>query len=120
MVGVITGWDVFTHPVVTIRCFGWQVFFRAVAPWQDETFLSLLQSGGFQQDRTASDASHDTGTLHRPGIAGQANLHGLGQSSQATRDWWGRSSLAWPSRSSTMPTCWRLCRAAAIRARLEA
>ena len=56
MVGVITGWDVFTHPVVTIRCFGWQVFFRAVAPWQDETFLSLLQSAAFS-NRTASDAS---------------------------------------------------------------
>lgn len=44
MIGVITGWDVLAHPVVTIRCFGWQVFFQAVAPWQGRTFLSLLQS----------------------------------------------------------------------------
>ncbi len=43
MVGVITGWDVWTHPIITIRCFGWPVFFRAVAPWQNRTFLSLLQ-----------------------------------------------------------------------------
>jgi hypothetical protein len=56
MVGAITGWDVLAHPVATIRCFGWQVFFRAVAPWQDEPFLSLLQSAAFT-NRTASDAS---------------------------------------------------------------
>jgi hypothetical protein len=47
MVGVITGWDIFAHPVVTIRCFGWRVFFKAVAPWQDKTFLSLLQPVAF-------------------------------------------------------------------------
>jgi hypothetical protein len=43
MVGVVTGWDVLAHPVATIRCFGWLVFFKAVVPWQGETFLSLLQ-----------------------------------------------------------------------------
>jgi hypothetical protein len=43
MVGVIRGWDVLAHPVVTIRCFGWRVFFRAVTPWQGKTFLSLVQ-----------------------------------------------------------------------------
>jgi len=43
MVGVITSWDVLSHPIVTIHCFGWGVFFRAVAPWQNRTFLSLLQ-----------------------------------------------------------------------------
>jgi hypothetical protein len=43
MVGVIRGWDVLTHPVVTIRCFGWRVFFRAIAPWQANTFLSLVR-----------------------------------------------------------------------------
>ena len=46
MVGVITGWDILAHPISTIRCFGWRVFFRAVAPWHDRTFLSLLQDAG--------------------------------------------------------------------------
>ena len=44
MVGVITGRDILAHPFVTIHCFGWQVFFKAIAPWQNETFLSLVQS----------------------------------------------------------------------------
>jgi hypothetical protein len=47
MVGVITNWDIFAHPISTIRCFGWVVFFRAVAPWHDMTFLSLLQDAGY-------------------------------------------------------------------------
>jgi hypothetical protein len=47
MVGVITGWDVFTHPISTIRCFGWGVFFRAIVPKHDQTFLSLLQEAGY-------------------------------------------------------------------------
>jgi hypothetical protein len=47
MVGVITGWDVLSHPIATIQCFGWRIFFRAVAPWQSRTFLSLVSSGGF-------------------------------------------------------------------------
>jgi hypothetical protein len=43
MVGTITGWDILAHPITTIRCFGWGVFFRAVAPWNRESFLSLLR-----------------------------------------------------------------------------
>jgi hypothetical protein len=54
MVGVITGWDVLAHPVVTIRCFGWQVFFKAVVPWQGMTFLSLLQSSAFPRAATSN------------------------------------------------------------------
>ncbi len=54
MVGVITGWDILAHPVVTIRCFGWQVFFKAVAPWQGRTFLSLLQSASFSRAATSN------------------------------------------------------------------
>jgi hypothetical protein len=38
MVGVITRWDIVAHPVVTIRCFGWQVFFRAIVPWHNVSF----------------------------------------------------------------------------------
>ena len=47
MVGVITGWDILAHPISTIRCFGWQVFFKAVAPWQGRTFLSVVRDAGF-------------------------------------------------------------------------
>ena len=47
MVGVITSWDVLAHPISTIQCFGWRVFFRAVTPWHDKPFLSLLQDAGF-------------------------------------------------------------------------
>ncbi len=46
MVGVIKTWDILAHPVVTIRCFGWGVFFRAVVPWRGGTYLSLLQDAG--------------------------------------------------------------------------
>jgi rubrerythrin len=54
MVGVITGRDILAHPVVTIRCFGWQVFFKAVAPWQGGTFLSLLRSAAFPKVATSN------------------------------------------------------------------
>jgi hypothetical protein len=47
MVGVIRSWDILAHPVATIRCFGWQVFFRAVVPWHDMPFLSLVRDTGF-------------------------------------------------------------------------
>jgi hypothetical protein len=47
MVGVITTWDILAHPISTIRCFGWRVFFRAIGPWQGKPFLSLLRDAGF-------------------------------------------------------------------------
>ena len=47
MVGVIGHWDILAHPLVTIRCFGWVVFFRAISPWQSKPFLSLLRDAGF-------------------------------------------------------------------------
>jgi hypothetical protein len=46
MVGVIRRWDVLAHPVVTIGCFGWRVFFQAIRPWQSGSFLSLLGDTG--------------------------------------------------------------------------
>jgi hypothetical protein len=46
MIGVIKSRDILAHPISTIRCFGWGVFFRAVTPWSDVTFLSLLQDAG--------------------------------------------------------------------------
>ena len=42
MVGAICKWDILAHPVVTIRCFGWKVFFRALVANHQQTFLSLL------------------------------------------------------------------------------
>ena len=47
MVGVICTQDILFHPFVTIRAFGWRVFFRAVFQSQGDTFLSLLQREGF-------------------------------------------------------------------------
>jgi hypothetical protein len=46
MVGAISKWDILGHPISTIRCFGWQVFFRAVAPWQSHPFLTQLRDAG--------------------------------------------------------------------------
>ncbi len=47
MVGTITSWDILAHPIATIRCFGWQVFFRAIAPWQHQPFLTQVRDAGF-------------------------------------------------------------------------
>jgi len=57
MVGVITGWDIMAHPISTIRCFGWGVFFRAVVPWNHNPFLSVLRDAGFLGTAT-SDVSN--------------------------------------------------------------
>lgn len=50
MVGAICKREVLAHPLVTIECFGWGVFFRAVFSGRTQTFLSLLnQAGTFQR-----------------------------------------------------------------------
>ena len=54
MVGVINRRDILAHPVTTVRCFGWRVFFRAIGPWQGKPFLSLLRSAGFLGTAAAS------------------------------------------------------------------
>jgi hypothetical protein len=46
MVGAICKWEVLFHPIVTIQCFGWTVFFRAVFAGPNQTFLSLLTKAG--------------------------------------------------------------------------
>ena len=46
MFGTIRKWEVLTHPVVTIQCFGWTVFVRAVFAGREQTFLSLLSETG--------------------------------------------------------------------------
>ncbi len=47
MTGVIRNWDILSHPIVTIQCFGWRIFFRAVFSRQEKSFLSLLQDVHF-------------------------------------------------------------------------
>jgi hypothetical protein len=42
MVGVICRRNILAHPFVTIRCFGWRVFFRASIAGHSQTFLSVL------------------------------------------------------------------------------
>ena len=47
MIGAICTRDILFHPFVTIRTFGWRVFFRAVFKGRGDTFLALLQEDGF-------------------------------------------------------------------------
>jgi rubrerythrin len=42
MIGAICRQDILSHPVITVRCFGWKTFFRALLAGQRQTFLSLL------------------------------------------------------------------------------
>lgn len=42
MVGAIDKRDILTHPIVTIQCFGWRVFCRALLAGPKTTFLSVL------------------------------------------------------------------------------
>jgi rubrerythrin len=49
MLGVISKWDILTHPATTVRCFGWRVFLRALTAGSNQTFLSILtQEGSFR------------------------------------------------------------------------
>lgn len=52
MVGAIRKREVLAHPIVTIQCFGWQVFFRALLAGRNQTFLSLLAESGAMQAPT--------------------------------------------------------------------
>jgi hypothetical protein len=42
MVGVIRRRNIIAHPFITIRCFGWTVFFKALIVGHSQTFLSLI------------------------------------------------------------------------------
>jgi hypothetical protein len=42
MLGAIRAWDIMFHPIVTVRCFGWKTFWRALMATHNQTFLSLL------------------------------------------------------------------------------
>lgn len=62
MIGAICTTDILFHPFVTIRAFGWRVFFRAIFQNQGDTFLSLLQKDGFF---TASAPSKEPELIER-------------------------------------------------------
>jgi hypothetical protein len=42
MIGAICRNDILSHPVITVRCFGWKVFLRSLLAGRHQTFLSLL------------------------------------------------------------------------------
>jgi len=42
MFGAIRRRDLIAHPLVTVHCFGWPLFFKALTAGQHTTFLSLL------------------------------------------------------------------------------
>jgi len=42
MLGAIRKRDVLAHPLVTVQCFGWKVFFRALTARGNATFLSIV------------------------------------------------------------------------------
>ncbi len=45
MLGAICKRDIVGHPFVTIHCFGWRIFFRALLANRYQTFLALLVEG---------------------------------------------------------------------------
>ena len=46
MVGVICKREVCAHPIVTIRCFGWKVFWHVLVAGSNQTFLELVAKYG--------------------------------------------------------------------------
>jgi rubrerythrin len=46
MFGAIRRRDIIAHPLVTVHCFGWPFFFRALATGRRRTFLSLVAGSG--------------------------------------------------------------------------
>jgi rubrerythrin len=42
MLGAIRKRDILAHPIVTVQCFGWKVFFRVLLAGRDATFLSIV------------------------------------------------------------------------------
>jgi hypothetical protein len=54
MLGTICKRDILAHPFVTIQCFGWAVFFKALTARPNQTFLSLLADSGVLQTAEAN------------------------------------------------------------------
>jgi hypothetical protein len=54
MQGTIRKRDIVSHPVVTVRCFGWRVFLRCLVAGRDETFLDIVAPAAFSGGRPRS------------------------------------------------------------------
>jgi hypothetical protein len=54
MIGAIRKRDILAHPIVTIQCFGWLVFFRGLVAGRNQTFLSLLAETQIFEPTTTS------------------------------------------------------------------
>ena len=52
MLGVIRRRDIIAHPLVTVHCFGWPLFLRALIAGRRKTFLSLLAASGAPRSPT--------------------------------------------------------------------
>jgi hypothetical protein len=46
VLGTIRRRHLVAHPVVTVRCFGWRIFARALVAGREQTFLSVLGASG--------------------------------------------------------------------------
>jgi rubrerythrin len=46
MIGAICTWDIVSHPLVTVQCFGWRTLLRVLTANKQQTFLSLLGDSG--------------------------------------------------------------------------
>jgi len=50
MLGAIRKRDILAHPIVTVQCFGWKVFFRVLLADRKATFLSIVAGSRPFQD----------------------------------------------------------------------
>ena len=58
MIGAIRKSDIFSHWIVTWRCFGWRVLFHSLFSSRQETFLSLLAHDVFQPQTESKPAQN--------------------------------------------------------------
>jgi hypothetical protein len=49
MVGAIRKRDILAHPMLTVHCFGWRVFFRALTAGRNATFLSIVTQAAIRR-----------------------------------------------------------------------
>jgi len=117
MVGLICKTEILLHPLVTIECFGWTVFFRAVFAGPEQTFLSLLeQAGAFRQPRVpVPDCLHRCIALERGAQRVYESLATRYARLEPVREFFERLA----QQEATHAELLELCRAAAGRGRLR-
>jgi rubrerythrin len=115
MVGAICKAEILAHPLVTIDCFGWAVFFRAVFAGRDETFLSLLNKAGiFRQPKiTAPEFIDHCIALERRAMRIYQSLAARYARQEPARDFFDRLAREEDIHAQLL----ELCRAAAFRGR---